>query len=172
MSAVIGAAIGIVSFLLGQFVQYLMQSAVKRKEMKLRIEEKMMDRAFNSMAEGWHLLNQTANCLEVYQAAVEAGGIERAQEKRHDDVMESVRRIEDWFARCEFFLPKQVRSCCREMHQELILNFAGAVPHDIPESVRRTLVDSLNTVRGLMEDIQKEYHPFYDREIGVRERSK
>jgi hypothetical protein len=176
---ILGILIGSLTTLLGMALTSLFNHLTKRKELrhnehlkelelkdrakerKFKVEEKMIEKAFDALAEGWHLWNQTGIRLKVYEEAVKAGGLERAQGDAHRDVENILISMDQWFARSEFFLPRRVRNSCREMHQLLLHDFIGVIPREIPETTLHKLNEAGKNVRSALESILEDYHPFY-----------
>jgi hypothetical protein len=133
----------------------------REKERRFRVEEKMIDRAFDALAEGWHLWNQTGIRLKVYEEAGK-GGLERGQGDAHRDVESILISMDQWFPRSEFFLPRRVRNSCREMHQLLLHDFIGVIPREIPATTLQKLNEAGKNLGAALESILEEYHPFYN----------
>ncbi len=167
MNEIMGAGIAIVSFCLGLFARYLIQYfVITKKELKFRIEERMIGRSLNSLCELSNLLGEMENLFREFEAVDKKHlDIEEARHKVKKDIEKSLRKAQKWFLVNRFFLPKVIKEMYEYRLYDVALEVTGTIPYEVNKEILKKLHDGVHMVETALEKIFKDYNPFYNLKI-------
>lgn len=161
-----GALVGVIVSLVGNYFLKKLELKDREKERKFKIEEKMIERSIGSLIELFNFLGPMDILFLKFQTADKKhADIEGWRQKRQEKIMQALEETEKWFAVNGFYLPKEITDKCRHFFYEVAHEFAGVIPHEMNEEVWIKLHQRIIQIKTAVEEIMKEYNPFYNIKI-------
>jgi len=163
MNEIVTAAIAVASFCLGG---YLFPYLIKKKELKFRIEEKMIERSIEAHMEAFDQIRKIFRLVERNYAGEGTLVMSNEEEK---ELSELFTKFNEWRTK-GFFLEKTIRK-----QIDRVIDLGGRALGS-PSKTHKPKMDILyqlwTTTNGLidaLETVLKEYNPLYDLNIKLRE---
>jgi hypothetical protein len=138
----------------------------REKERKFKIEEKMIEHCIESLQGLFNFLRRIGSELVLFEQLDKKHldseeGRERCQKRIKDILFE----VEKWLELNSIFLPGEIKNEFESLLSLLQQEFIGCIPPDVHDTIWKKLNEQLAKTSKSIEQILKEYNPFYDRKI-------
>jgi hypothetical protein len=166
---IIGSCATLLGVALTSLFNYLIKTIELRdreKERKFKIEEKMIERSISSLIELFIRLGQmNILFLEFQISDKKHADIEEWRQEEQKKIAQALKETEKWFAVNGFHLPKEITDECKHLFDEVAHEFAEVIPYEMNEEVWKKLHQRIIQIKTAVEEIMKEYNPFYNMKI-------